>query len=622
MKKSSRKLLSLLLGAGVIATSVGLASQPALSDGPPTITSLEYKPNTTRFNESYSFEVNGSTSTSISLSNTVFCDVYRVTNLESGAVRYQTMEGDGTGPGPVWSGRAPAVYTERISISELFEYKLFQGVGCGGRTPQQVFDTNNGGDPFVSFSRFYLKDSAAIPVTPQQPPTVIALDGKVLVSWSAVPDATSYTVTRNPDGEGCSVAAPATSCEIAGLTNGTAYTFSLSAGNVIGSSAFSLASEEATPAPTVAPNAPTDVTATAGNASASLSWTAPTTGTVPFTYSVTSDPTGATCTFSGTTANCTGLTNGTSYTFTVTATNAAGEEGTASAASNSVTPAVPVPPGAPTIATVVPGNGSVTVTWTAPTTGGSPTSYTVTASPGGATCSAAAPATSCTVGGLANGTSYTFVVRASNTAGTSLASTASSSVTPSGAGGAPGGQSGSTPAVLLSTPNASPNSNGVVSLNGTGFELVTEAFIADRPLSIINKSSSGLTFQMPGGFAAGTYDLVLSGSFGTLTLQGAIVIRATTALEDTQGLRPRAFTKAQSDGTVKVYARDAVGLGKIQFKINGREIAWIRALDATDPRINLRGDGMVRTVKLMPGKNAIEIFIEGVRVWRAAYTGR
>jgi RHS repeat-associated protein len=91
-----------------------------------------------------------------------------------------------------------------------------------------------------------------------------------------------------------------------------------------------------------APGAPTGITAAAANTAANVTWTAPTTlGGSPITgYTVTSSPGSFTATTAGaTTATVTGLTNGTSYTFTVTATNAVGT-GSASSASGSVTPAV------------------------------------------------------------------------------------------------------------------------------------------------------------------------------------------------------------------------------------------------------------------------------------------
>jgi ELWxxDGT repeat protein len=73
--------------------------------------------------------------------------------------------------------------------------------------------------------------------------------------------------------------------------------------------------------------APTSVAAIAGDATATVSWTAPdATPSGPITgYTVTSSPHGATCTTTGaTTCTVTGLTNGTPYTFTVVASTAHG----------------------------------------------------------------------------------------------------------------------------------------------------------------------------------------------------------------------------------------------------------------------------------------------------------
>ena len=103
--------------------------------------------------------------------------------------------------------------------------------------------------------------------------------------------------------------------------------------------------------PATAPSPPTGVTATAGNGTATVSWSAPQNGGSPLTsYTITPYVSGAAqpaTTVSGSppakSATITRLTNGTSYTFTVSATNAVGTSAP-SAPSNAVTPSTAPPP--------------------------------------------------------------------------------------------------------------------------------------------------------------------------------------------------------------------------------------------------------------------------------------
>ncbi|UJB65763.1 IPTL-CTERM sorting domain-containing protein [Acidovorax sp. YS12] len=90
---------------------------------------------------------------------------------------------------------------------------------------------------------------------------------------------------------------------------------------------------------TAAPGAPTNVVATPGDTQARVAFTPPVdAGTSPITgYTVTVQPGGATVAGTASPIVVPGLTNGVAYTFTVTATNAAGT-GAASSPSNSVTP--------------------------------------------------------------------------------------------------------------------------------------------------------------------------------------------------------------------------------------------------------------------------------------------
>jgi Domain of unknown function (DUF4082)/Fibronectin type III domain len=195
-------------------------------------------------------------------------------------------------------------------------------------------------------------------------------------------------------------------------------------------------------APLASPGQVTNVSATAaGKTSATVSWSAPATGgpvssytITPYVGSTAQTPKTITGSPPDTQTTITGLTTGTTYTFTVQASNPNGS-GAVSSASNPVTPLTAVPPAAPSGVSAAGASNSAQVTWTTPAANGdSPiTGYTVTPYIGSTAqtpVQAGASATSLTINGLTNGATYTFKVTATNDAGMSPASTASNTVTP------------------------------------------------------------------------------------------------------------------------------------------------------------------------------------------------
>ena len=185
----------------------------------------------------------------------------------------------------------------------------------------------------------------------------------------------------------------------------------------------------AAPAATVyAPLPPPDVAAVSRPRSATVSWVAPASdGGAPVSaYTVTAQPSGQQVTVPGSEAQATipGLTDGASYSFTVTASNSRGAS-LPSAQSASVTPLSP--PAAPTnVKATVVNHRQALVSW-AKSAGA--VVYRVTASPGGQSVSLHEPdagfPTQTFISGLTVGQTYRFTVVALNNAGSSAPSAAS-----------------------------------------------------------------------------------------------------------------------------------------------------------------------------------------------------
>jgi Fibronectin type III domain len=226
--------------------------------------------------------------------------------------------------------------------------------------------------------------ATAAPGTPQNV-VGVASNSQITLSWSPAQSnqpVTSYTVL-NTTSTGAVIptfivspvagsAYPPTSTIIPAV-NGTTYTFQVAASNASGTSAFSTPSGPITPPGTQAPNAPTVCSAqpcaVAGDAQAFVSWTVSVPNGTPITsYTITAYvagvSTGITATVpppaSGNTGSgiIGGLTDGTTYTFTVHANNVVGS----SPEGPQTNPVTPSAANLPTLAISMSGPTTVTAT--------------------------------------------------------------------------------------------------------------------------------------------------------------------------------------------------------------------------------------------------------------------
>ncbi|ANY67206.1 hypothetical protein BBD42_12575 [Paenibacillus sp. BIHB 4019] len=331
----------------------------------------------------------------------------------------------------------------------------------------------------VEMNKTVANGKVSVVVPPAAPASVTATpgDGKIGLAWPAVPMAETYKVylyegVAGPENVtdwveiAGGVSTNAYTAE--GLTNGTSYVFAVKSVNLAGASGLSPASEAVAPVP--APGAPKDFNATPGNGTALISFAKPvgTVGEPILKYrvevlldsdivSVKEVPESGESLYS---ASFDSLSNGKTYTIRIYAVNVAGDS---APLVGTVRPVAK--PMAPSILSVVPGNGQVQVTLGAPANvNEAPVDrFIVTSNPGDISVTVGGDQLSAVITGLTNGTSYTFKAVAQNAAGISDPSAASQAVIPTapitGSGG--GGASTSTQQIKLEVSDGS-GKGGVV----------------------------------------------------------------------------------------------------------------------------------------------------------------
>ncbi|MES9979718.1 MAG: fibronectin type III domain-containing protein [Candidatus Thiodiazotropha sp. 6PLUC5] len=162
---------------------------------------------------------------------------YNVT--EVGDHTFSALYGISGGATTTVANNAPAAgaATQAVAVGEQLIFAIGKSASTGVST--------------LEISAFIFNFAPDIPTAASG----TAADSAVTVSWTAPVDSgdaaiTSYTVTALPGGATCTTAT--TSCTVPGLTNGTPYTFTVTATNIYGTGAPSVATAPVTPMAAVA----------------------------------------------------------------------------------------------------------------------------------------------------------------------------------------------------------------------------------------------------------------------------------------------------------------------------------------------------------------------------------
>ena len=469
----------------------------------------------------------------------------------AGATSYNVYRGTTAGSeagAPLATGVTTTTYTDSTAVNGKTYYYVVEALNISGKSGKS-------------------NEASAEPMPPlPSAPSLQELtgDGEVTLTWTASANATSYIVYN-----GTSSASPPGTTLVSGLTTttyvdtsvvvGKTYYFLVKAVNLAGKSgASNIVSAKPIPL------APTTLTATAGDTQISLSWTASTGATSYAIYRGTTaggESSTPIATVTGEAYTDTGLTDGTTYYYTVAAIDAGGTSSPSNEAS-----ATPLPPvaAAPSGLSATPGNAQVSLTWTA---SAGATSYDVYR---GTSTGAESSTPIATVTGAAyvdtsvtNGTAYFYTVAAVNLAGMSGPSNEASATPLPPAPSAPTG--------LSATPgNAQVSLTWTASAGATSYDVYRGTSTGGESLTPIAVGVTGLAYTDTGVTNGTTYFYTvaavnLGGTSGPSNEASAIplspIAAAPTGLSATGGAAQVSLTWTASTGATSynVYRGTSTG---------------------------------------------------------------
>ncbi|MGA2835658.1 MAG: putative Ig domain-containing protein [Acidimicrobiales bacterium] len=338
-------------------------------------------------------------------------------NVQFGSGSSDEWYGQGGSPGENSTGGFPG-------LNSIDAYYADEDTGkCTG--------TETFADPGAAFDgSVVITYSTGVPDAPTAVTGTVG-NGDVALQWTAPSSAgadpiSDYVIQYSSNGGSTwttdDTGSTSTSATVSGLTDGTGYIFEVEAVNPVGDGPFS--SPSGTLTPSGPPGAPTITSISPEDGALQVDFIAPATSTPITGYQYQLDGTGPWLASAATSSPLTisGLTDGTSYSVEIEATN---DVGTGSPSNSSSQTPLAVP-GAPTITSTQVGPGTASIAFTPGSDGGGTiTGYRYSTDGGSTWTSTSSTSSPLSLSGLSAGTTYPFELEAVDVSGDGAPATAS-----------------------------------------------------------------------------------------------------------------------------------------------------------------------------------------------------